>query len=149
MVEYVNPAYPVPTYRFTLDIDGDGKTEATFSAVSGLELSVGAIEHKDGSGNWLQVPGQQPAINVTLKRGALAKNGPLYAWLMSISTTTVEKRNCTISMTDQSGESTLVTWNIDDAFPVKLTAPSFDTDTNEIAIEEVSLVGSRITVELH
>ncbi|MFE3758708.1 phage tail protein [Nocardia tengchongensis] len=149
MVEYVNSDYRVPTYRYTLDIDGDGKTDATFSGVSGLELGVETIEYKDGLGNWFQMPGQRQAINVTLKRAVLPQDGPLYAWLMSVSLNTVEKRDCTISLTDESGETPLVTWSISDAFPIKLTAPNFDASANEIAIEEVSLLASRLTVEFN
>ncbi|BAW08094.1 phage tail protein, partial [Nocardia seriolae] len=61
MVEYINSDYPVPTYRYTLDIDGDGKTDATFTGVSGLEPGVETIDYKDPLGNWVQMPGQQQA----------------------------------------------------------------------------------------
>ncbi|MFI5780313.1 phage tail protein [Nocardia sp. NPDC051570] len=147
MVEYVNDAYPVPTYRYTIDIDGDGKTDATFSGVSGLELGVDTIEYKDGMGNWFQMPGQRQAVNVTLRRGLLPKDGPLYSWLMSVSSNAVDKRDCTISLTDESGGTPLVTWKVSDAFPVKLTAPNFDASSNEIAVEEISLLGNRVSVE--
>ncbi|MFD6156529.1 phage tail protein [Nocardia sp. NPDC060256] len=146
MVEYVNPNYPVPAYRYRVYFRGsDGESELLCSGVSGLELGVETIEYKDGLGNWFQMPGQSQAVNVTLQRGVLRKDGPLYPWLMSVSENAVDKRDLTISLSDESGATPLVTWNISDAFPVKLTAPSFDSSSNEVAIEEVSLLALRVT----
>ncbi|MFI9783106.1 hypothetical protein ACIHEI_06275 [Kitasatospora sp. NPDC051984] len=54
--EYVNADYPVPTNRFVLDIDGDGKTDGVFASVSGLEAGVEnireAVRPEPGRHEW-------------------------------------------------------------------------------------------------
>ncbi|MFI1585546.1 phage tail protein [Embleya sp. NPDC020630] len=147
--EYVNADYPIPTHRFVLDIDGDGRTDGTFGSVSGLELGVETIEYKDGVGGWHQMPGQRSVLNITLRRGVIPKDSPLFAWLYTVSENKVDKKDCRISLTDEAGSNKLVTWNITNAFPVKLTGHDLDGSTGEGTIEEVALMADRLTVEFH
>ena len=138
--------YPIPTYRYSVTV-GDDKM--AFSGVSGLELGFETLEYKDGIGNWFQMPGQPSPINISLKRGVIVGQSQLYDWISSITHNTVDKKDISISLTNDSGSELLVTWNIVDAFPTKLTAPGFDGSSNEIAIEELSLLARRMTVEFH
>ncbi|KAG0010161.1 hypothetical protein BGZ82_003570 [Podila clonocystis] len=137
--------YPLPTYRFTVAV---GKDQMAFSSVSGLEQSVEKIEYLDGLGGLFQMPGQVQPLSITLKRGLVPKNTHLYDWITSISLNHVEKKDISISLTDESGKVLLITWNIINAFPTKLTAPSFVT-SNEVAFEELSLAADRLTVKFH
>ncbi|KAF9358075.1 hypothetical protein BGX26_002548 [Mortierella sp. AD094] len=139
--------YPISTYRYRINVGGHDDTVMLCSGVSGLELGVETIEYKDGLGNWFQMPGQRQAINITLKRCVCQKDGTLIAWFNSVTLNAVEKRDLTISLTDESGENALVTWNISDAFPTKISAPNFDASSNEVALEEVSLLANRLTVQ--
>ncbi|MCG1054785.1 phage tail protein [Mycetohabitans sp. B5] len=138
--------YPIPTYRFTVTV---GKEQMAFSSVSGLEQSVEKIEYKDGLGGLYQMPGQAQSVTLTLKRGVMPKNSQLYDWMSSISLNRVEKKDISISLTDESGKELLVTWNVSNAFPTKLTAPSLDATSNEVAFEELSLAADRVTVNFH
>lgn len=142
--EYVNADYPVPTYRFTLDIDGDGKTDATFSNMSGLDISVQTSEYKDGVGGWYQLPGQFEPSHITLRKGRVPKDSPLFAWLFTVSENKVEKKDCTITLTDETG-SEIFTWDISDAFPVKLTGQNLEGADGEGSVEEVFLLAKRVT----
>lgn len=138
--------YPIPTYRFTVTV---GKEQMAFSSVSGLEQSVEKIEYKDGLGGLYQMPGQAQSVTLTLKRGVMPKNSQLYDWMSSISLNRVEKKDISISLTDEAGKELLVTWNVSNAFPTKLTAPSLDATSNEVAFEELSLAADRVTVNFH
>ncbi|MFF0292874.1 phage tail protein [Kitasatospora sp. NPDC004614] len=115
--EYINADYPVPTNRFVLDIDGDGRTDGVFASVSGLEAGIETFEYKDGAGNVVQPPGQRQGLSITLRRGTVPKNSPLFAWLYSVSENKVDKKDCTITLTDESGTTEAVTWTVTDAFP--------------------------------
>lgn len=138
--------YPIPTYRYRVTV---GTSEMAFSAVSGLEVGFSTIEYKDGLGNWFQMPGQSQAVNISLRRGVVIGRSQLYDWINSISLNQVEKKDISISLTNDSGSDLLVTWNIVNAFPTKLSAPSFDANSNEVAIEELSLLADRLTVQFH
>ncbi|MFC5473725.1 phage tail protein [Paraherbaspirillum soli] len=144
--EQIAASYPIPTYRYRVTVGND---EMAFSAVSGLELGFETMEYKDGLGNWFQMPGQAAALNISLKRGIFLGQSQLYDWISSISLNQVEKKDISISLTNESGSELLVTWNIIDAFPTKLTAPSFDASSNEVAIEELCLLALRMTVQFH
>ncbi len=138
--------YPIPTYRYTVAV---GDEVMPFNSVSGLEIGYETIEYKDGIGNHYQMPGQRQPLNVSLKRGMVKGKSQLYDWLTSISLNQVEKKDISISLTNESGEDLLVTWNVSNAFPTKLTAPSFDATSNEVAIEELSLVAEHLSVQFH
>lgn len=138
--------YPIPTYRFTVTV---GKEQMAFSSVSGLEQSVEKIEYKDGLGGLYQMPGQTQSITLTLKRGVMPKNSQLYEWMNSISLNQVEKKDISISLTNETGKELLVTWNVSNAFPTKLMGPSMDATSNEVAFEELSLAADRVSVNFH
>ncbi len=146
--EKMTETYPLSTYRYRVHVRGADGTggELLCSAVSGLELEVDTIEYKDGFGNWFQMPGQSQATNLTLRRGVFRKNSNLYDWFNTIVLNTVERKDITISLTDESGKNPLVTWSVYDAFPTKLSPPSFDASSNEVAVEEISLLATRVTV---
>ncbi|KIF01721.1 phage tail protein [Streptomyces sp. RSD-27] len=147
--EYINTDYPSPVYRYVLDIDGDGKTDGSFAVVSGLELGVDTIEYQDGSGQVVRMPGRRQALNLTLRRGVIPKDSPLFAWLYTVSQNAVEKKDCTISLTDETGANQLVTWYITNAFPTKLSGQNLDGQTGEGMVEEVSLLAERMTAAFH
>ncbi|MBU3895426.1 phage tail protein [Serratia rubidaea] len=138
--------YPIPTYRFVVSV---GKDQMVFSGVSGLDQSVQLVKYQDGAGNLFQMPGQMEPLTITLKRGVVPKQSQLYDWINAISFNRVEKKDLTISLTNESGSELLVTWNVMNAFPTKWTGPSFDATSNEVAIEEISLAADRLTLTFH
>lgn len=138
--------YPLPTYRFIVTV---GKEHMAFSSVSGLEQSVEKIAYKNGLDGLFQMPGNRKMVNITLKRGLVPKSSALLDWMNSISRNQVEKKDISISLTDEAGPVLFVTWNIHNAFPTKLSAPSFDATSNEVAFEELSLAADRITMLYH
>jgi phage tail-like protein len=95
------------------------------------------------------MPGQRHRPTITLKRGVFKGQSKLYDWINSISLNQVEKKDISISLTDETGSNLLITWNISNAFPEKLTAPSFDATSNEVAVQEMSLKADRVTVQFH
>lgn len=137
-------SYPIPTYRYRVSIDGE---EMAFQNVAGLEVNYQTMEYKDGMGDWFQMLGQAGAINITLSRGVFVGQSNLYDWISSSSGNQVETKDITITLTNESGSEVLVTWNVIDAFPTRLTAPNFDAASNEVAIEELSLVAKRVSVK--
>ncbi|WP_369790557.1 phage tail protein [Rouxiella sp. WC2420] len=145
-VEEIKNTYPMTAYRFLVTVGGD---KMAFNSVSGLEQSVEVIEYKDGTGGLFQMPGQTASMNITLKRGLLQKQSQLYQWINSISANLVEKKDISISLTDSSGNTPYITWNVVNAFPTKLSAPSFDATSNDVAFEEMSLRADRMSVEYH
>ncbi|MFM0067291.1 phage tail protein [Paraburkholderia aspalathi] len=142
----VASTFPVVAYRFKVTV---GDTPMAFSTVSGLEQSVEKIEYKDGLGGLYQFPGQQASLTLTLKRGIVPKEDKLLKWMTLINGNQVDKRDISISLMTASGQDVLVTWNVSNAFPTKLSAPNFDASSNEVAFEEMTLSADRLEVMFH
>ncbi len=143
-VENLKNEYPIPVYRFRVSVGGESMA---FSEVSGLDIGVETITYKDGLGK-KHMPGQESDVNITLKRGLVRKKSELYDWINSINLNLIDKRDITVSLIDpESDGGALVTWTVTNAFPKKLTAPSFNGGSNEASVEQLELMADKVTVE--
>ncbi|SHO56467.1 phage tail protein [Vibrio quintilis] len=137
--------YPIPAYRFVVDF---GDESIPFTEVSGLDIGYDTITYKDGRGI-KHMPGQPTDVNITMKRGLIRQGSQFYNWIASISLNMIEKRDLSVSLTDETGETLLVTWNIINAFPTKLTAPSVSGSSNEASIESLELRADDVKIIFH
>ena len=144
-------AYPLPVYNYTVEIDGE---VIAFAEVSGLDIVFDTITYKEsktdqpGSGpNVMHMPGQGTPVNVSLNKGyVLTKNMPVfYDWINSIKLNVVQKKDIVVRLLDEQGDA-VVSWTVINAFPTKLTAPSFNADSNEVAIESLDVMASALTM---
>ncbi|NHB88019.1 phage tail protein [Photorhabdus tasmaniensis] len=142
--EQIAVDYPIPVYRFVVSI---GDEKIPFNNVSGLDINYDVIEYKDGTGNYYKMPGQRQAINITLRKGVFSGDTKLFDWLNSIQLNQVEKKDISISLTNEAGTEILMTWNVANAFPTSLTSPAFDATSNEVAVQEISLTADRVTIQ--
>ncbi len=142
--EEIKLKYPLPVYNYKVIVD---TLEMAFSEVSGLDITYGeVILYKHGLsfrqgevmqrvGNALQK--QKPAT-ITLKRGIVKGNNFLYEWLNNI-------KPMMVCLCDEEGNP-LISWNVRRAMAVKLSAPSFNADANEVAIESLEIFAKDIEV---
>lgn len=150
--EQIKTAYPLPIYNYRVDIDG---TSISFSEVSGLELAFESITYKESftvsgkSGpNIMYMPGMIQPVNISLKKGYVkgVSLEVFYEWINGIELNRVDKKDIVVHLLDESG-TTVVSWKVVDAFPTKLSAPTFDANSNEVAIESMELMASRVFTE--
>ncbi|MBD1583111.1 phage tail protein [Pseudoalteromonas sp. S16_S37] len=137
--------YPIPVYRFVVSF---GAESIPFSEVSGLDIGVETITYKDGYGK-KHMPGQSTDVNITLKRGLVRQKSQFYDWISSISLNLVDKKDITISLTNEDRSQPLVTWKVINAFPKKLTAPSINGGSNEASVESLEMMADDIKIEFH
>ena len=144
--------YPLPVYNYKVEIDGE---TIAFAEVSGLERSYETITYKEsktdqpGAGpNFMYMPGQIAPVNISMRKGYVrTKNMPVFFdWINSIQLNLVQKKDITVRLCNEEGNA-VVSWTVIDAFPTKLTAPSFNADSNDVAIEALDLMASRVTME--
>ncbi len=150
--EQIRTDYPLVVYNYRVDIDGES---LTFSEVSGLELAFESITYKESyadgnkSGpNIMYMPGQIQPVNISMKKGFVKGNSipVFYDWINSIALNRVDKKDIVVHLLDESG-GTIVSWKVIDSFPTKLTAPTFDANSNEVAIESLDLMAYRVSME--
>ncbi|WP_439412922.1 phage tail protein [Enterobacter ludwigii] len=137
--------YPIPTYRFIVTL---GDVQVPFTSASGLDINYDTIEYRDGTGNWFKMPGQRQVPSITLSKGVFPGENALYTWINSIQLNKVDKKDIIISLTNDTGTEVLMSWNVSNAFPTSLTSPSFDATSNEIAVQQVTLMADRISIQV-
>ena len=144
--EQIANEYPIPSYRFVVAI---GEDKIPFSNVSGLDTKYGMMEYRDGLGNHFKMPGLREPVTITLRKGMVHGPNVLDQWMNTISLNRVEKKDILISLTNESGSEYLVTWNVSNAFPTSLTAPTLDATSNEVSIQELTLTADRVTLQTY
>jgi len=140
----ITSGYPLPAYNYKVTVDGG--TTMSFSEVSGLSTEYEHVVYKHGF-SWVMgshiIRAQSKPVNVTLKRGVVKKRDYLFSWYKSGS-----KRDIVIDLCDEKG-SPLVSWEISRAMPLKLDAPSFNADANEVAVETLELMAHDLKLSYH
>jgi phage tail-like protein len=148
----IKSKYPLPAYNYRVTILQDGSSLAlNVAEVSGLSLEYEPVTYKHGfsfvMGNKI-IPGMPQPIRLTMKRG-VAKNGDyLYNWINKAHTDPFfagAKRDILIDLCDEAGQP-VIRWKAQGALPVKLAAPTFDANTNEVAIESLEFIAHGLEV---
>lgn len=124
-----------------------------FSEVSGLSSEYEPVTYKHGLSFALGhqiIPGMRQDIRLTLKRGIMASQDFLVHWMnqtyteMSLSNA---RRDLLIDLCDEAGQA-VVRWTVHDALPIRLDAPTFDANSQEVAIETMELVARDLQLTL-
>lgn len=138
--------YPLPKFHFEVQWGG---TKIGFTEVTGLEMTTEKIEYRDGSSkeyHKVRMPGMQTFGDLTLKRGVFAGDNEFYAWWNTVALNTVDRRDITISLLDESHQPVVV-WKIKKAWPTKVTSTDLNSSGNETAIETLVLTHEGLTME--
>ncbi len=138
--------YPLPVYNFRVTVDG---TSVSFSEVSGVTLEYEIITYKHGLSFWegegFKKYYYNKYIPVTLKKGTVKGTNLFFEWIQEKESSS---RAMDISLCDENG-TPLVSWHIGKAVPVKLQAPTFDANSNEVSIESLEIMAAGIKVVHH
>jgi phage tail-like protein len=148
----IKSTYPLPVYNYRVTVLKDGDPlVVSFAEVSGLNIEYEPITYKHGlsfvMGSRI-MPGMRQPLRLTLKRGIVQKNDYLHTWINSVYTDpffSSAKRDILIDLCDEVGEPVL-RWTVQGALPVKFEAPTFDANSNEVAIETLELVAHGLQV---
>lgn len=144
--------YPLPVYNYRVEI---GSEAVSFSEVSGLTISYETTVYKESptaSGapgpRLMQMPAQPNSPTITLKKGIVRTTSIkyLYDWIKTVQINQIEKKDVFVRLCDEKGEA-VISWKINNAFPTKLDAPSFDAKSNDAAIQTMELKADSITIE--
>ena len=133
-----------PLVSFNFAVMVDGVTNAYFTEASGLGSESEVIEHKvmgkEGKEIVRKIPGRLKWNDINLKRGITA-NLDIYKWRKQVEDGQVDsaRKNGSIAMYDQTG-SEVARWDFQRAWPSSLTGPTVGADSNEVGVEEMTLV---------
>lgn len=147
----IKSVYPLPVYNYRVEINGEA---IAFSQVTGLSLAFETTTYKESHTvplpgvNTMRMPAQQSDVTITLQKGLVpSKSLPaLYQWIKSTQINQVEKKDIFVRLLDETGNP-VISWQVINAFPTKLDAPSFDASSNDAAIESMELMADTIILE--
>jgi phage tail-like protein len=133
-----------PLIGFQFSLECAGMITGFFSEVGGVGSENEVIEHKivdkAGHESVQKLPGRLKWTDISLKRG-ITDNMQVWEWRQMVVDGQIGKarKNCTITMFDRDYKPA-AKWDLFNAWPSKVTGPSFKSDSNEFGIEEVTLV---------
>ncbi|MAS32891.1 MAG: hypothetical protein CL610_02715 [Anaerolineaceae bacterium] len=156
----MNPAFenvvaPYVTHRFEVVLNVDkppsGVTNplcnAAFAECSGLDMTMEPESYQSGGDNQRQVHKPKPVTygRLTLRRG-MTDTLHLWAWFAAAAKPgSNSKAQGEVTLWDASGTPRL-TFILEDCLPVKISGPSFNASSTQIALEELQLVYATMTL---
>ena len=132
---------PLVSFHFYVEIDGIA--QAQFKECSGLESTSEVVEYKEANRDGVtivrKIPGAISWSDVVLKRG-ITEVMELWDWRKQIEEGNVDRarKNGSIVLYNQSNQE-VARWNFVEGWPSKITGPQISADSNEIAIEELTI----------
>ena len=134
---------PYRSYNFKLEIRG--VTRASFTACSGLGVTIEAIRYREGGQNQIvhRLPGPVSYEDVTLFYG-LTDSRELFEWLMTGIRGDVERRDLSVVMLKSNGIDEAMRWNLFNAWAAAWRGAYLDAMSKEAAIERLTLVYERL-----
>ncbi|MEW5958446.1 MAG: phage tail protein [Chloroflexota bacterium] len=133
---------PLIGFHFSLDIQGT--VTGYFAECSGLGSESEVVEGKRVNDKGVQVvmkvPGRLKWGDVTLKRGVTA-DMQIWNWRKMIEDGDVKgaRKNGSLIMYDQS-LAPVAQWDFKNAWPSKVSGPAPKADSNELTVEELTIV---------
>ena len=134
---------PLVAFKFGLEIEG--KLSGFFTSVGGIGSESEVVEHKivnpdTGETIIQKIPGRLAWNDVTLRRG-VTSSVDVWEWRQMIVEGKVEdaRTNCSIVAYNQSNEE-IARWNLDNAWPSRVTGPEMDAGSTDYMVEEMTIV---------
>lgn len=140
-------SYPISAFHFQVEWGG---SRVGFTEVSGLDIQIQPIDYREGSYKEYQVtkmPGIPQFTDINLKRGILKGDNEFEEWLTTIKLNQVERRDITISLLNEDHQPAAI-WQVKNAWPSKVTGPSLNATSNDVAVEEIVLSHEGLTFEV-
>lgn len=142
---------PLVAFKFGLEIEG--KLTGFFTTVGGIGSESEVVEHKitnpdTGETIIQKIPGRLAWTDVTLKRG-VTSNVDVWSWRQQVVEGNIDdaRTNCSVVAYNQANEE-IARWNLDNAWPSKVTGPEMDAGSTDYMVEEITIVHegmSRVT----
>jgi phage tail-like protein len=138
-----NPVDPYQAYRFRIEIDGIQR--AGFREASGLSAVNDIVEYRNGEDEPTvrKLCGLTKYANIVLK-GGMTDDESLINWKKTSVDGKTERKNGSIVLLDDAGDEKL-RWNFRRAWVTGWSGPSFNAQSNEVAIESIEIAHEGLT----
>ena len=133
---------PLRNFRFRVEIDSI--TQASFSEVSGFDVTIDAIDYRTGEEptHVRKLPGLTKYGNVTFKRG-ITQSTLLFDWMREVVDGSITRKSVRITVLGEDGQA-VAQFRVDEAWPCKYSAIDLNAQGNDVAIETLELCNEGI-----
>ncbi len=130
-------------FRFVVAVDGRSMAAFTDCTLPAIDWEIEEI--KEGGLNVYthQLPVRRKAGKISLKNGV--GKSDLIQWYLDCMSETFVRKPIAISLLDMSLKP-IITWNIEEALPIRWSGPDLKSDANSIAIQTLEFVCGEISV---
>jgi phage tail-like protein len=139
--------WPLPKFYFqVVGMPGN----PVFQEVTGLETEAQVIEYRAGNSKTfspIKMPGLAKVGNVTMKKGIFVTDASLWTWFSGIAMNTIARSTIVINLLDEAGAPTY-SWQLNNAFPVKLTGTDLRSDGNDVAVESLEVAYETMAITI-
>ena len=135
------PAYP--TFRFLISVNKHPQAAFTECDLPSIELDIEEIKEGGQNSYPHQLPGRRKAARISLKNGV--GKSSLLEWYFTVLSGTIKRESVTVALLD-SMQDTVMTWELEGAFPFKWTGPQLRSGENSIAIQTLDLVCTDVSI---
>lgn len=124
-------------------IEFQGKITGAFRECSGLGSENEIVEDKSATANGKfvikKIPGNLKVNNIQLKQG-ITDDMDMWQWRAQVEQGKVKdaRKNGSLVLFNAEGKE-IARWNFTNAWPSKISGPSINATSNEVAIEEMEL----------
>jgi phage tail-like protein len=147
--------YPLPKFHFQVEW-GDG-FRIGFTEVSGLDFETEVIEYRAGDSlkyNKSKQPGLTKYSDVTFKRGIFEGDHDYfklwketYYFQEGNKVSSRYRRTITIKLLNETHQP-VITWQLTNAWPKKITSTDLKADASEVAIETMEVAHEGLTIQI-
>lgn len=139
--------WPMVKFTFVVDL-GAGMKSVAFLEVSGLDAENSAIEYRKSNSPLFsteKMPGIAKYGNVTLKKGVFVNDNAFWNWYNQIIMNTIKRQTILIKLLDEAG-SVAMQWQLNNAWPTKITSTDLKSDGNEIAVDTLEIAYEQLII---
>ncbi len=148
IVELVfGPLDPAAEFRYYVEVDG--LYEGSFTECSGMSAKREVCEVREGGVNDYvhKLPGRISYGDITLRKGVMFSTG-LWDWFEEgLKGYKVKRRDLTIIQYSSYFNIPARWYNVEDAFPINWEVSKLSADSNQFAVESLTLTFKTIEVE--
>lgn len=145
---------PLVECFFDLEVSYKGSQigQAYFHSLSGGEMSITLIEHnvvyQSGNSTTLYIPGPTSFEPITLYQG-VTSDKIFWEWWTDVTKGKKSRRNATIKaygqyVKEKDKDPLIAEWSLENVWPLSISGFSFDLDSDQAFIAQITLVAESI-----
>lgn len=145
--EQANP-WPEPKFHFKVTFGDVGVID--FQEVSGLDTEYDMMESQTGTSQSSLTVEQSnlgKQSDVTLKKGMFKDDETLFKYFSAVTMNVIKRELVTIQLLDEAG-APLFTWELKNAWPMKVSSTDLNAQSREVAIEEITLAHEGLSMKI-